>query len=108
VITPHWHSTIDAELAVVGTARTARLEGLQGGLQIWSDGQLLSPDLTLWPKLDGQVHGALNDQMRDFLTAVRLGRSSAIANLADAVQGLRVAEAIVESARLGTTLPLRP
>lgn len=106
VITSHWHSTIDAELAVVGTAQTARLQGLQSGLQIWTDRQLQCPDLTLWPQLDGRVHGALQDQLLDFLTAVRRGCPSSIASLSDAVQGLRIAEAIIASVRSGGTVEL--
>lgn len=100
------HSTIDAELAVVGTAQTARIQPMHGGLQLWNDRQAACPDLSLWPQLDGRVHGALQEQLLDFLAAVRLGRPSPIASLADAVQGLRVAEAIIESARLGTTITL--
>ena len=103
LITPHWQSTIDAELAVVGTSRTARL---QGGLQIWTDQLLEHPDLSLWPQLDGQVHGALQAQLQDFLACVRTGTPSAIASLSDAVEGLRVAEAVIASARLGTRVDL--
>jgi predicted dehydrogenase len=106
VITAHWHSTIDAELAVVGTLQTVKLQGLQSGLQIWTDQQLQCPDRSLWPQLDGRVHGALQAQLQDFLACVRQGSPSAIASLADAVEGLRVAEALIESARLETTLQL--
>ena len=59
-------------------------------------------------QLEGRVHGALQEQLQDFLAAVRLGRPSPIANLADAVQGLRVAEAIIDSARRGITITLTP
>lgn len=106
VITPHWQGTIDAELAVVGTVQTARIQPMHGGLQLWNDRQAECPDLSLWPQLDGRVHGALQEQLQDFLAAVRLGRPSPIASLADAVQGLRVAEAIIDSARRGTTITL--
>lgn len=106
VITPHWNSTIDAELAVVGTAQTARLRGLDSGLQVWSDRNVQSPDLTLWPQIDGHVHGALQEQLRDFLDTVRSGRPSSVASLADAVQGLKIAEAMIESARQRTTLTM--
>jgi len=105
-ITLQRHSTIDAELALVGTAQTARLQGLHGGLQIWSDQGLQCPDLSLWPQLQGEVQGALREQLQDFLASVRLGQPSRIASLADAVEGLRVAEALIESARLGKTVEL--
>lgn len=106
VITPHWQSTIDAELALVGTTQTARLQGLQSGLQIWTDQHVQRPDLTLWPQLNGSVCGALQEELQDFVTAVRIKKPSPIASLADAVEGLRIAEAMIESARCGTTLQL--
>ena len=106
VVTPHWHSTIDAELALVGSLQTARLQGLQNGLQIWTNQQVQCPDRSLWPQLEGRVVGALQSQLQDFLDCVRRGTPSTIASLADVVEGLRVAEAMIESARLGTTIQL--
>ncbi len=100
VLQEHWRGCIDAELAVVGQRRTARLQGLQTPLQIWSDQDLQRPDLTLWPECDGRVFGALRDQLVDFTACVRQRRPSAVADLAAAVEALRVAEAIIEACRL--------
>lgn len=106
VLSEHWHGCIDAELAVVGTARTARLQGLQTPLQIWSDAELQRPDTALWPELDGRVFGALRDQLADFTTSVSRASPSAIADLNDAVEALRIAEAIIEASRLGSVVSL--
>lgn len=106
VLSGQRHSCIDAELTVVGTRQTAKLRGLQSPLQIWSDAALQQPDTSLWPELDGQVAGALRDELRDFTTSVRLGRPSSVADLAQAVEALRVAEAIIEAGRRGTAIPL--
>jgi len=102
----HDVSTIDGQLAVVGTLQTAKLQGPQSGLQIWTDQQLQCPDRSLWPQLDGRVYGALQAQLKDFLACVRQGVPSAVASFSDAVEGLRVAEALIESARLETTVQL--
>jgi predicted dehydrogenase len=106
VLSEHWQGCIDAELAVVGTARTARLQGLQTPLQIWSDTDLQRPDTALWPELDGRVFGALRDQLADFTTSVCKANPSPIANLNDAVEALRIAEAIIEASRLGSPVNL--
>jgi predicted dehydrogenase len=106
VLSDHWHGCIDAELAVVGTERTTKLRGLQSPLQIWSDRELQRPDTTLWPELGGQVSGALREELSDFCRCARAGRPSAIADLDQAVQTMRMAEALIESARQGRTLDL--
>jgi len=108
ILQEHWHSCIDAELAVVGQHRTARLQGLQTPLQLWSDQGQQRPDLALWPDCDGRVFGALHDQMTDFCACVRRGQASAVADLAAAVEALRVAEAIIEATRVGGSTRLDP
>jgi predicted dehydrogenase len=106
VISDHWHTTIDAELAVVGTQRTARLQGLQTPLQIWTDQQLQRPDVSLWPECDGRVFGALHDQLADFTGCVRRGEPSSVADLSAAVEAMRIAEAIVMAGRRGGVVEL--
>ena len=108
VLAEHWNSCIDAELAVVGTQRTARLQGLQTPLQIWSDQEQQRPDLALWPQCDGRVFGALRDQLADFCASVRQRQHSEVADLAAAVEGLRIAESIIEASHLGSVVRLDP
>jgi UDP-N-acetylglucosamine 3-dehydrogenase len=106
VLSDHWQGCIDAELAVVGSQRTARLQGLQTPLQIWSDQGQLHPDMTLWPETNGRVFGALRDQLADFTTCLRRGERSTVADLNDAVEALRIAEAIITAGRLGEVVRL--
>jgi len=106
VVTDHWLGCIDAELAVVGTRKTARLRWLDGPLQIWGPQRQLSPDTSLWPQLDGRVHGALREELRDFVASARSGKASTIASLPQAVEGLRIAEAIIEASRSGNVVHL--
>jgi UDP-N-acetylglucosamine 3-dehydrogenase len=108
VIGEQWHTSIDAELAVVGSLRTARLQGLQTPLQIWSDQHLQRPDLSLWPACDGRVGGALHDQLADFVGCLQRHEPSAVANLTQAVEAMRIAEAIVAAGRGGGTVQLTP
>jgi predicted dehydrogenase len=50
----------------------------------------------------------LREELHDFVTAARSGLPSATASLNPAIEGLRIAEAIVESARSGQTVTLMP
>lgn len=106
VVNEGWNGCIDAELAVVGEHRTARLQSLQTPLQIWSDQSQQRPDLALWPTCDGRVFGALRAQLADFCDCVRGGRPSQVADVSAAVEALRVAEAIVEATRIGGIIRL--
>ncbi len=102
----HWHGCIDAELAVVGSQRTARLQGLQTPLQVWGDEGQQHPDMTLWPEWDGRVFGALRDQLADFTACLRRGEASSVADLSSAVEALRIAEAIIAAGRHGDVVRL--
>jgi predicted dehydrogenase len=107
VLADGWRGTIDAELALVGTRQSAQLRLLEGPLQIWGEQGPRNPDGLLWPERQGQVLGALQAELADFVASARSGLPSATASLEHAVEGLRIAEAIVESARTGQAVMLK-
>lgn len=98
VVTPAWRGTIDAEVEVVGDAGTARIRLLDAPLSFWSDDFTAMPEAGLWPELGGSIAGALREELSHFLDMVRDGAPETIASVNDAVQGLRIAEAIMRSA----------
>jgi predicted dehydrogenase len=98
VVTPTWRGTIDAEVEVVGQAGTGRIRLLDAPLSFWSDDFTAMPESGLWPELGGSIGGALREELSHFLDRVREGGPESIASVADAVAGLRVAEAIMTSA----------
>ena len=106
VIAGSWQGSIDAELVVVGRGQTAQIRYLDSPLQIWGASGTLAPDTHLWPEQQGRVEGALRSELADFASCVRSGQASRVANLEQAVQGLQLAEAIVESAQLGRPVHL--
>ncbi|MGE3798075.1 MAG: Gfo/Idh/MocA family protein [Thermomicrobiales bacterium] len=107
VLTDNWHGTIDAELEIVGEHRSARFRGLESGLEIWSDANSHHLDAGLWPEINGAVAGAIKAEDEHFLQIVASGeRVSGVASIDDAVEGLRIAEAIVESAARGEIVRL--
>jgi predicted dehydrogenase len=106
VVTPTWRGTIDAEIEVIGDAGTSRIRLLDGPLSLWSAGFMAAPETGLWPDVSGSIGGALRDEDTHFIDRVRRGEPESIASVADAVMGLRVAEAIVAAASRGTAVEL--
>lgn len=101
VLTPTWHGTIDAELEIVGTDRTGRIRLLDSGLAVWQPDLTAHPETGLWPEIAGTVGGALREEDRHFIERVRTGALSSTASARDALAGIAIADAIVESARSG-------
>jgi predicted dehydrogenase len=106
VLTDTWTGTIDAELEIVGTEQTARLRILESGLEIWTSGAAKHPEPGLWPEVHGNIAGALREEDAHFIDNVRGGTPSTVASVTDAVEGLRIAEAIIASAEQGREIDL--
>jgi predicted dehydrogenase len=107
ILTSAWHGTIDAELQVVGTKRTAKFGLLDTGLVIWREDFTHHPETGLWPEINGAIAGALREEDRHFVARVRNRTDSPIASAEQAVEGLRIGEAIVKSAATGLPVTLR-
>jgi len=108
VVTPDWRGTIDAEIEVIGETGTGRIRLLDAPLSLWSAGFTAAPETGLWPELGGSIGGALREEDAHFIDRVRRGAPESITSVADAVMGLRIAEAIVASAASGTAVDLDP
>ena len=107
VVTPDWHGTIDARIEVVGTERTASISLLDTGMAIWRPDLTAQPETALWPEAFGSIGGALRQEDRHFVECVRTGAPSSIASAEDALEGLRIAEAIVRSTEEHQEIRLR-
>jgi predicted dehydrogenase len=106
VVTPTWRGTIDAEIEVIGDAGTGRVRILDTPLALWTESFSASPESGLWPEVSGAIGGALREEVAHFLDRVRRGTPESIASVADAVAGLRVAEAIIAAAESGEVVHL--
>ena len=106
VVTPTWRGTIDAEIEVVGVAGTGRIRLLDAPLSLWSADFTAAPETGLWPEVGGSIGGALREEDAHFIDRVRRDAPESIASVADAVMGLRIAEAIVASAASGTAVEI--
>ena len=107
VLTETWSGTIDAELEIIGTKQSARLRLLESTLQIWTDDVTKHPEAGLWPEVYGKVAGALREEDAHFIECVMQGGGSTVASVDQAVEGLRIAEAIMRSADAGQEVTLR-
>jgi predicted dehydrogenase len=106
VLTDAWHGTIDAALELVGTEQTAHFNLLESGLLIWGQRLSQQPEAAYWPDLHGRVTGALREEVNHFVECLRTGRTSSVTSIADAVEGLRIADAIIASAESGREVQL--
>src|SRR5829696_3981444 len=106
VVTPSWRGTIDAEIEVIGDAGTSRIRLLDAPFSLWSSEFSAAPEAGLWPEVSGSIGGALRHEDAHFIDRVRRGAPESVASVADAVMGLRVAEAIVVAASSGTAVEL--
>ncbi|MDN4612942.1 Gfo/Idh/MocA family oxidoreductase [Leifsonia sp. F6_8S_P_1B] len=98
--------SIDGEVQVIGSAGTARQRLIGDALTVWTDELSLAPDLSLWPEEDGRVGGALRSEVAYAASVFRRERANTLMPLEQAVWGVAIAEAIVESARLGRPITL--
>ena len=106
VVTPSWRGTIDAEIEVIGDQGTGRIRLLDAPLSFWSGDFTAAPETGLWPEIGGAVGGALREEDMHFIDRVRRRSPESVSSVADAVEGLRVAEAIVASATSGMPVAL--
>lgn len=101
VVTPSWRGTIDAEIEVIGAEGTSRIRLLDGPLSFWSADFTALPETGMWPAIGGSVAGALREEDAHFIARVRGAMPESVTSVADAIAGLRVGEAIVQSATGG-------
>ena len=106
VLTPGWSGTIDAELEVIGSEATGQLRLLDSGLKLWSSGPPRHVETALWPEQFRTIGGALRTEVEHFLERVRTSTPSTVASVPDAVAGLEIAEAIIQSAATGHVVHL--
>lgn len=106
IVSDNWGGHIDASLDIVGTISTAELRVFRAGLTLWGPSQSTIPNSTLWPLVHGQIGGALRDEDLHFLSTVRSGHTSTVASLDDAIHGIEILTAVIESARVGVEISL--
>lgn len=87
---------IDDRLELVGTKGTVYVDPCDQGVRFVTDKRVLYPDSRHWPYVNGEVSGALSEEIRSFIDNVANGTKSMI-TAKDAYDTLRVVDAIERS-----------
>ncbi len=114
VLQSNWMSPDEAgvetadSVEVIGVNGIAQYETSFSGLQIWNQAGRTTPEFNIHRKANGHVYGALRDQLGFLSDCIRNGEGDAYVSFPDAIHGIEVAEAILESTRTGKEIVLEP
>jgi predicted dehydrogenase len=76
----------------------ARLDFVDGGLSFWMENGLTIPDTSVAPRIRGHVEGSLAAELSYFLACVTTGTKPKVVTAEEALEGIRIAAALIESA----------
>jgi acetylornithine deacetylase len=85
-------------MQVTGTRAIANIDFVNAGLSLWRENGYIAPDISHEPRVRGEMFGALKEELAYFTRCVLEKRVPAVVSLDDALHGLEVALAIIESA----------
>ena len=91
---------IDDRMELVGTKGVAYIDPCDQGVRFVTDKKVLYPDSRHWPYVNGEVSGALSEEVRSFVDNVVYGTQS-IVTPEDAYYSLCVVDAIERSMKEG-------
>src|SRR5581483_5716772 len=96
----------DDILHVITDKGVAAIDFVHAGLSIWNDSGFEIPDAAIAPELHGHIEGALAAELAYFTSCVLEGRHPTVITAAEALESLRVATALVQSAQTGAEVEL--
>ena len=85
-------------LQLITDSGIARIDLVDGGLSFWLEKGLYVPDTIAAPRIRGHVDGSLAAELSYFLACVVNGTKPQVVTAEDALEGIRVAVALVKSA----------
>ena len=85
-------------LQLITDSGIARIDLVDGGLSFWLEKGLYVPDTIAAPRIRGHVNGSLAAELSYFLACVVNGTKPQVVTAEDALEGIRVAVALVKSA----------
>jgi UDP-N-acetylglucosamine 3-dehydrogenase len=88
----------DDILHLITDRGVASLDFARDGLSIWGEDSFSIPDVTVAPRIRGYVGGALAAELSYFAACVQTGQEPTVVQGKDALEGIRIAAAFVESA----------
>lgn len=98
--------TIDADIEILGEKGGAKFRLAHDGLSVWTAKGVQHPDISLWPTEHDAIGGAIRAELQHFIGLVGRKAPSKVAPLSDSVYALKIADAIVRSAKEGKAIRL--
>lgn len=89
-------------LHLIGTRGVADLDLVDGGLSFWLDEGYSVPDVSYEPRIHGAVGGALAAELAYFAACIVKGEAPRVVTAEESLAGIRVANALLESAEKET------
>lgn len=89
---------LDVELEIMTTKGHIKLQYPGNNLKIMNDGQLFTPDVTLWPEVHGMTKGALANEIDTFLRLVQGIEKNPVITVAEAINGIKLGHLLIQSA----------
>lgn len=86
-------------MQVTGTRGIAHIDFVNSGLSFWRDSGFAQADASYEPRVRGEMFGALKEEISYFARCVLEKRPPTIVTAEDGVEALRVALAIIQSAK---------
>lgn len=106
VLPDGYYSPNDHRMDLVGTQGAINLAFRDSGLLVASGTSTRALDISLSPVVDGRVGGAFFGELTHFVDCVAAGRQPAVSGR-DGLEAVRIALAVLESARTGRPVVLR-
>lgn len=97
---PDQSKALDDAMQVITTSGVANIT-IHSGLSLWLEGGQEVPEVSYEPRLRGAVFGALREELAYFALCVLEGRRPTVVTAEDALESVRTAVALVESATSG-------
>ncbi len=98
---------LDDAFQLIGDQGIANMALFPGSLSFWRDTGFEIPDIGYDPRVHGAALGALRDELAYFCDCVRNGRKPEIITAVEAKNAVRVAMALMESARLDKDVEIK-
>lgn len=89
---------LDDAFQVIGDKGIGNVNFVPGALTFWRDDGAEVPDVSYDPRVRGAAYGALRDELNYFCDCVRANRPPEVITAAEAVNAVRVALALAQSA----------
>ncbi|MFD0961082.1 Gfo/Idh/MocA family protein [Paenibacillus chungangensis] len=97
---------MDIRMEIVGDSGTIHFQEPDRSLEFWVDDAITAPASYSWNEVYGQYYGDLHNEMNHFYACIRQNKPSSILNPYDALEAVKVAEAIVQSSKTGLPIQL--